>query len=97
MDALSKAASDSLGRPIQLDPASGGGYSGGGGAQTSAVKDKEGNRYFVKSASGERDMLRAEYLGIKEMFDTHTIRVPQPIAWGEHKNRAFVIFEYLEF
>ena len=42
-------------------------------------------------------MLRAEYLGVKEMFETHTIRVPQPIAFGEFKNKAFVIFEYLEF
>jgi len=42
-------------------------------------------------------MLRAEYMGVKEMSDTNTIRVPKPVAFGEHENRAFVIFEYLEF
>lgn len=97
MDALSKAASEALGQSIELAPASGGGYSGGGGAQTSAVQDKAGQKYFVKSAVGGNDMLRAEYLGIKDMFETHTIRVPRPISYGEYNNRAFVIFEYLEF
>ena len=66
-------------------------------SSTSAVLDQDGNKYFVKAASGEYDMLRAEYLGIKEMYETQTIRVPQPIAFGQHNNRAFVIFEYLEF
>ncbi|KAL7579408.1 hypothetical protein ACA910_014077 [Epithemia clementina (nom. ined.)] len=42
-------------------------------------------------------MLRAEYLGIKEMFETRTIRVPEPIAFGEYKNKKFVLFEYLDF
>ena len=42
MDALSKAASEALGKTIELEAASGGGYSGGGGASTSAVKDKRG-------------------------------------------------------
>jgi fructosamine-3-kinase len=28
-------------------------------------------------------MLRAEYLGVKEMADTQSIRVPTPIAYGE--------------
>jgi fructosamine-3-kinase len=98
IDALSRAASDSFGRTINLVTAQGGGHSGGGGASTSAVSDKEtGTKYFVKSASGAADMLRAEYLGVKAMSDTNTIRVPTPVAFGEHSNRAFVIFEHLEF
>lgn len=98
MDALSKAASEALGIKVELKPATGGGYSGGGGATTSAVVDPATNtKYFVKAASGGNDMLRAEYLGVKEMFESNTIRVPKPIAFGEFNNRAFVIFEYLEF
>lgn len=100
MDVLSKTASEALGRKVILEPAAGGGYSGGGGASTSAVKDPAtGTRYFVKSAVGESDMLKAEYLGIKEMADSKTIKVPTPIAFGtfEPRNQAFVIFEYLEF
>lgn len=97
MDALSKAASESLGTPVSLKPTSGGGYSGGGGASTSAVMDEKGNKYFVKAASGGLDMLKAEYLGVKAMSDTNTIRVPTPICYGDFQNRAFAVFEYLEF
>jgi fructosamine-3-kinase len=100
MDVLSKAASEALGRAVQLEPTNGAGASGGGGASTSAVVDPAtGTRYFVKSARNSIEMLRAEYLGVKEMSNTNTIRVPTPIAFGEYKqgNRAFVIFEYLEF
>lgn len=102
MEALSRAVSESLGRTVNLEPTSGGGFSGGGGASTSAVIDKEtGEKYFVKAASGAKDMLRAEYLGIKEMAETNTIRVPRPIAFGEHEHhatsRAFAVFEYLDF
>jgi len=44
-------------------------------------------------------MLRAEYLGVKEMSETNTIKVPMPVAYGEGGplNTAFVVFEYLEF
>ena len=99
MDVLSQTASEALGRTVTLKPTSGGGYSGGGGASTSAVVDTtDGTRYFVKAASGGQDMLRAEYLGVKAMSDTQTIRVPKPVCFGVYQqNRAFALFEYLEF
>jgi fructosamine-3-kinase len=98
VEALSKAASESLGRTVQLEQTTGGGFSGGGGASTSAVVDPAtGTKYFVKAASGAKDMLLAEYLGVKDMAETKTIRVPTPVAFGEHGSRAFVIFEHLEF
>ena len=98
MEALSAAASEALGRTVHLETTTGGGSAGGGGASTSAVIDQStGEKYFVKAASGEFDMLKAEYLGVKAMADTHTIQVPTPIAFGQHERRAFVIFEYLEF
>ena len=99
MDAMSEAVSKSLGKTVRLEAASGGGYRGGGGASTSAVVDPEtGNKYFVKSAGGGHDMLRAEYLGVKEMSETNTIQVPKPVAFGDGPhNIAFVVFEYLDF
>ena len=101
MAALSQAVSASLGRSVTLEPCTGGGYSGGGGATTSAVMDPSTNtKYFVKAAAasgGGGDMLQAEYTGLKEMADTNTIRVPTPIAFGNYENKAFAIFEYLEF
>lgn len=95
MDAISQAASKALGRDVSMQPATGGGYSGGGGASTSAVTDGE-TKYFCKAAS-DKDMLFAEYTGVKEMADTNTIKVPTPVAYGEYQNRAFVLFEYLDF
>jgi fructosamine-3-kinase len=98
MGAMSAAMSESLGRHVELAPTSGGGSAGGGGASTSAVVDKVTNtKYFVKSARGGLDMLRAEYEGVKAMSETGTIQVPTPIAFGEFGSQAFAIFEYLNF
>lgn len=99
LDSMSEACSKSLQRPVTLRPTSGGGGSGGGGAQTMAVIDEEtGQKFFVKTCrKTNNDMLRAEYLGVKEMADTHTIRVPTPIAYGETPDgrTSFVLMEYL--
>lgn len=97
MEAISQATSEALGRNVAMKPASGGGASGGGGATTTAVADQDGTRYFVKAAVNGHDMLRAEYLGVKSMSDTNTIRVPKPICLGEYQSKAFCVFEYLEF
>lgn len=98
MDALSAAATEALGRTVELEPTSGAGGSGGGGATTSAVADKAtGDKYFVKVASGSFDMLKAEYLGVRAMAETNTIQVPTPIAFGKHESRSFVLFEFLNF
>jgi len=101
LDTVSNAASEALGKEIQLTPTTGGGYAtGGGGATTGAVLDpKTDTKYFIKSARNGYDMLRAEYEGVKAMADTHTIRVPTPIAFGTHEStsQSFALFEYLEF
>lgn len=100
-ETMAQAVSDAFdGREVNLVPTAGGGGTGGGGATTSAMVDTiSGSKYFVKSARNKLDMLRAEYLGVKEMADTNTIQVPTPIAFGQHDptNQAFCIFEYLEF
>jgi fructosamine-3-kinase len=101
IDALSGAASEALGRPIILEHMTGSGGSGGGGASTGAVRDTTTNtKYFVKSASSSSsNMLYAEYLGVKEMAETNTVKCPRPIAFGDCNNgkTSFVLFEYLEF
>lgn len=112
LDSMSKACTESLGREVNLQPARGGGASGGGGASVSAAVDENtGEKYFIKSASvsvpgggNMFQMLHAEYMGVKEMSETDTIKVPKPIAFGEHhagggapRDIAFVVFEYLEF
>jgi fructosamine-3-kinase len=105
LDSMSMACTASLGTDVILKSATGGGASGGGGASVSAALDEiTGTKYFIKSASasgGGSKMLYAEYSGIKEMAETNTIKVPRPIAFGEHhgpgRDIAFVVFEYLEF
>mmetsp|Transcript_18403 Transcript_18403/g.44459 ORF Transcript_18403/g.44459 Transcript_18403/m.44459 type:complete len:378 (+) Transcript_18403:81-1214(+) len=100
MDTLNEAVSSSLGRKVDLQSTSGGGASGGGGATTGAVLDALTNtKYFLKSARGGLDMLRAEYEGVKAMADTKTIQVPTPVAFGVHEptNQGFCVFEYLDF
>jgi len=103
LDAISSSVSKSLGRTVSLQPSSGGGASGGSGASISAVVDPETDaKYFIKStsiSSGGSKMLYAEYLGVKEMAETDSIKVPNPIAYGEGgpNNSAFVVFEYLQF
>ena len=69
---------------------------GGGGASVGIIKDENSNQeYFVKMASTDSgyDMLNAEYLGIKEIYDSNTIRVPQPICIGSTDFNSFVVFE----
>ena len=102
LDAMSNSVAQSLNRDkVVLKPASGAGAAGGGGAQTSAVIDEiSGDKYFIKSARADRNnMLEAEYLGVKAMSETGTIRVPTPVAYGKGGplNTAFVVFEFLNF
>jgi hypothetical protein len=76
-----------------------GGSGGGGGAAVGTVSDtsKPPREYFYKAASGASgcDMLFAEYRGVSEMFDTKTIRVPEPICKGTTDSGAFIVFEKL--
>lgn len=100
IDYVSQTVSEAVGTLVELESTMGGGYSGGGGAQTGAIKDAiTGKRYFIKAARDGADMLQAEYFGVKEMSDTNTIRCPRPVAFGvyEPTNMAFCVFEYLEF
>jgi fructosamine-3-kinase len=70
----------------------------GGGCinQGYAVSDGD-STYFVKlnQASGI-EMFAAEALGLEEMWQTHTIRVPKPICWGTVDNSAYIAMEWLE-
>lgn len=103
MEVMSESVAKALGRDeVMLKPARGAGAAGGGGASVSAAVDEvSGDKYFIKSAplaKGGGKMLRAEYLGVKDMSETNTIRVPTPIAYGEGGplNSAFVVFEFLD-
>lgn len=71
--------------------------SGGCINQGYAVSDSE-QTYFVKVNSATQiAMFDAEALGLQQMSDTHTIRVPQPICWGLSDSSSFLVLEWLEF
>jgi fructosamine-3-kinase len=71
--------------------------SGGGGASVGTIYDSSLKKGFFYKSSGLLgfNMLQAEYLGIKEMFETNTIRVPEPISCGTSSCNSYVIFEKL--
>ena len=53
--------------------------------------------YFVKHNDARYlDMFEAEAAGLTEILATRTVRVPRPIAWGAHAERAYLVLEHLE-
>ena len=97
LSSISKEISDATNEKFVASFSSSG-SGGGGGASVGTIKDENTNQeYFVKMASAGSgyEMLNAEYLGIKEMYDSNTIRVPQPICRGSTDFNSFVVFEKL--
>lgn len=55
-------------------------------------------RYFVKiNHASQAEMFTAEALGLKQMAETQTIRVPTPICWGMTERSSYIVLEWLEF
>ncbi len=69
--------------------------SGGCINQGYAVSDGE-LTYFVKlNQAAKAEMFAAEALGLQEMTQTNTIRVPKPICWGVAESSAYIVLEWL--
>lgn len=57
-----------------------------------------GITYFVKlNRPNQTEMFAAEALGLQQMAATQTIRVPEPICWGETRHNSYIVMEWLEF
>lgn len=69
----------------------------GGGCINETFKVSDGNkRYFVKLNSPScLSMFEAEAAGLKEIYHSHTLRVPSPICWGENDHQSWLVLEYL--
>jgi fructosamine-3-kinase len=53
--------------------------------------------YFVKiNQALYTTMFSAEALGLQQIYDTHTIRVPKPLCFGSAGNQAYIVMEWLE-
>jgi fructosamine-3-kinase len=54
--------------------------------------------YFVKlNRASQIEMFEAEALGLKQMLETNTIRVPKPMGVGTAGDSAYIVMEWLEF
>jgi fructosamine-3-kinase len=54
-------------------------------------------QYFVKTnAASKVAMFEAEAIALTQMYETKTIRVPQPICWGVASTSAYIVMEWLE-
>lgn len=70
--------------------------SGGCINQGYAVSDEK-RTYFVKLNEATKiEMFAAESLGLQEMTQTNTIRVPKPLCWGVADNFAYIVLEWLD-
>lgn len=71
---------------------------GGGCINQAYAVSSDTDTYFVKSNSASQlEMFEAEALGLKQMYDTQTIRVPKPICWGIAADSSYIVLEWLEF
>ncbi|WP_083622140.1 fructosamine kinase family protein [Planktothrix serta] len=69
-----------------------------GGCINQGYQISNGSRhYFIKlNQASEFAMFEAEALGVEQMWETQTIRVPKPICWGTVGNSAYLVLEWLE-
>lgn len=53
--------------------------------------------YFVKlNQASQVDMFEAEALGLQQIADSQTIKVPLPICWGIADQSAYIVLEWLD-
>jgi len=71
----------------------------GGGSINNAylLMGDNGQHYFVKTNhSGRQDMFEAEAKGLMEMLSSNTIKVPEPICFGDDQLHSYIVLEYLD-
>lgn len=91
---ISAQISASQGSPFIVEKAT----SVGGGCINQAYKiENKGQRFFVKlNDRGSLAMFEAEAAGLRELYDSHTLKVPDPVCWGEDSSGTWLVMEYLD-
>ncbi|MBE9181141.1 fructosamine kinase family protein [Oculatella sp. LEGE 06141] len=70
---------------------------GGGSINQACAFADDDRAYFVKTNQASQvAMFEAEALGLRQIADTQTIRVPRPICWGTASSSAYVVLEWLD-
>ena len=55
-----------------------------------------GAQYFVKTnTAGQKAMFEAEARGLQAMASSKTIKVPEPLCFGENPSQSYIVMEYL--
>jgi fructosamine-3-kinase len=69
-----------------------------GGCINQGYQISDGSRsYFVKvNQASQGAMFEAEVLELKQICNTKTIRVPQPICFGTEGNFAYIVLEWID-
>lgn len=69
-----------------------------GGCINQGFRLTDGKRdYFVKiNSASDISMFEAEAIGLKQMWETRTIRVPKPIFYGTEGSSAYIVLEWLD-
>ena len=69
----------------------------GGGCINQALRVQYGAAtYFVKlNTAGKADMFAAEARDLQELRGSHTLRVPEPVCWGDNGQSAWLVMENL--
>lgn len=71
----------------------------GGGSINAAfiLSDEKGERYFVKTnAIGQKAMFEAEARGLQALASSETLKVPQPVCFGEDQDKSYIVLECLD-
>ncbi|WOD37714.1 fructosamine kinase family protein [Nodosilinea sp. E11] len=69
-----------------------------GGCINQAYQINDGAQaFFIKlNQASQVAMFEAEALGLSEMYDSQTIRVPKPLCWGTVDGSAYIVMEWLD-
>lgn len=70
-----------------------------GGCINRGTAISDGDRtFFVKfNSASQLSMFEAEQLGLEQMYNTQTIRVPKPLFCGVIDSSSYIVMEWLEF
>jgi fructosamine-3-kinase len=70
---------------------------GGGSINSAFVLQGADRRYFVKLNTPSRvEMFTAEAEGLREIAATRSVRVPEPVCWGEGGGHSYIVLEYVQ-
>jgi protein-ribulosamine 3-kinase len=70
---------------------------GGSINQAFLLTDGADMQYFVKTnQSGRQAMFEAESKGLQEIVSSQTIKVPEPVCFGDDGAQSYIVMEYLD-